>query len=114
MLGYLFAAAKGGNIAAIIFWLKTRANLRETPDNPVPSADDESEAQGVLVLPDNCRDPGLTQVLRTPKKSISPETTATVPEAQDLIRSDQRRRKTPGPLPMVVPSGCPATTDRRL
>jgi len=114
MFGYLFAAAKGGNIAAIIFWLKTRANLRETPDNPVPSADDESEAQGVLVLPDNCRDPGLTQVLRTPKKSISPETTATVPEAQDLIRSDQRRRKTPGPLPMVVPSGCPATTDRRL
>jgi hypothetical protein len=27
--GYLFAAAKAGNIAAIIFWLKTRANWRE-------------------------------------------------------------------------------------
>src|SRR5271154_1697883 len=34
--GYLFAAAKAGNIAAIIFWLKTRANWRErtTPDHP--------------------------------------------------------------------------------
>jgi hypothetical protein len=64
MFGYLFAAAKGGNIAAIIFWLKTRANLRETPDNPVPRADPESKSEAVLVLPDNCRDPGLTQVLR--------------------------------------------------
>ena len=27
--GYLFAAAKAGNIAAIIFWLKTRARWRE-------------------------------------------------------------------------------------
>jgi hypothetical protein len=27
--GYLFAAAKAGNIAAIIFWLKTRAHWRE-------------------------------------------------------------------------------------
>ena len=63
MFGYLFAAAKGGNIAAIIFWLKTRANLRETPDNPVPGADAESDSE-VLVLPDNSRDPGLTQALR--------------------------------------------------
>src|SRR5438045_1291864 len=33
--GYLFAAAKAGNIAAIIFWLKTRANWREraAPDD---------------------------------------------------------------------------------
>src|SRR6516165_8736280 len=50
MFGYLFAAAKGGNIAAIIFWLKTRANLRETPDNPVPGADAESESQAVLAV----------------------------------------------------------------
>ena len=28
--GYLFAAAKAGNIAAIIFWLKTRAHWRES------------------------------------------------------------------------------------
>ncbi len=27
--GYLFAAAKAGNIPAIIFWLKTRAHWRE-------------------------------------------------------------------------------------
>ena len=27
--GYLFAAAKAGNIPAIIFWLKTRAQWRE-------------------------------------------------------------------------------------
>jgi hypothetical protein len=29
--GYLFNAAKGGNVTAQIFWLKTRANWRETP-----------------------------------------------------------------------------------
>ena len=29
MCGYLFAAAKAGNIPAIIFWLKTRARWRE-------------------------------------------------------------------------------------
>ncbi len=39
--GYLFAAAKAGNIAAIIFWLKTRANWRErlAADDPIPNAD---------------------------------------------------------------------------
>src|SRR6266446_5690467 len=63
--GYLFAAAKGGNIAAIIFWLKTRANLRErrTPDAP-PATDAGSNSPVVLVLPDNGRDPELTEVLR--------------------------------------------------
>src|SRR5215472_1014765 len=36
MSGYLFAAAKAGNTAAIIFWLKTRANWweRARPDDP--------------------------------------------------------------------------------
>ena len=29
--GYLFAAAKGGNVTAQIFWLKTRAHWRERP-----------------------------------------------------------------------------------
>src|SRR6266853_5809571 len=39
--GYLFAAAKAGNIAAIIFWLKTRAHWREGTalDYPPPRAD---------------------------------------------------------------------------
>jgi len=64
--GYLFAAAKAGNIAAIIFWLKTRANWRERtpPDHPMPGSGAESNANVVLVLPDNSRDPELTQVLR--------------------------------------------------
>jgi hypothetical protein len=29
--GYLFNAAKNGNVTAQIFWLKTRAKWRETP-----------------------------------------------------------------------------------
>src|SRR6266853_2869261 len=64
--GYLFAAAKAGNIAAIIFWLKTRANWRErmAPDAPVPGTDTESNSNVVLVLPDNGRDPALTEALR--------------------------------------------------
>ena len=64
--GYLFAAAKAGNIAAIIFWLKTRANWRErmAPDASIPAGGNESNSNVVLVLPDNSRDPELTQVLR--------------------------------------------------
>jgi len=63
--GYLFAAAKTGNIAAIIFWLKTRANWRErgTATDAIPSADADPKSHVVLVLPDNNRDPELTQVL---------------------------------------------------
>jgi hypothetical protein len=64
--GYLFAAAKAGNIPAIIFWLKTRAHWREgtARDGHIPDADAESNSQVVLVLPDNCRDPELTQALQ--------------------------------------------------
>lgn len=64
--GYLFAAAKAGNIAAIIFWLKTKAHWRErtTPDDPIPGGHTEANSPVVLVLPDNSRDPELTQVLR--------------------------------------------------
>src|ERR1700736_5464871 len=64
--GYLFAAAKAGNIAAIIFWLKTRANWRErmAPDDPIPGTDSASSSGVVVILPDNRRDPELTQVLR--------------------------------------------------
>ena len=64
--GYLFAAAKAGNITAIIFWLKTRANWRErmAPDDPTPDTDSASSSGVVVVLPDNNRDPELTQVLR--------------------------------------------------
>jgi hypothetical protein len=64
--GYLFAAAKAGNIAAIIFWLKTRANWRERMalDDSIPGTDTESNSNVVLVLPDNGRDPALTEALR--------------------------------------------------
>jgi len=52
-------------VAAIIFWLKTRAHWRETtPDTPV-SGDGEANDPVVLILPDNSRDPELTEVLRT-------------------------------------------------
>jgi hypothetical protein len=63
--GYLFAAAKAGNIAAIIFWLKTRAHWRERPaaDETAPASSGESNSE-VLVLPDNSRDPELTAALR--------------------------------------------------
>ena len=64
--GYLFGAAKAGNIPAIIFWLKTRAHRRggTAPNEPIPGADAESKSEVVLVLPDNSRNPELTQVLR--------------------------------------------------
>jgi hypothetical protein len=64
--GYLFAAAKAGNIAAIIFWLKTRANWQEgRPGEPIPATSSEVTSNMVLVLPDNGRDPELTQVLQS-------------------------------------------------
>jgi hypothetical protein len=62
--GCLFAAAKAGNIAAMIFWMKTRARWRERPAADGPSADAGSSSEVVLVLPDNSRDPELTQVLQ--------------------------------------------------
>jgi Domain of unknown function (DUF6471) len=64
--GYLFASAKAGNVTAQIFWLKVRAHWREktTPDDPVPGSDAEANSPVVLVLPDNSRDPELTEVLR--------------------------------------------------
>ena len=63
--GSLFGAAKGGNVTAQIFWLKTRARWREglAVDHPVPSADAGSNSEVILTLPDNNRDPELTQVL---------------------------------------------------
>jgi hypothetical protein len=62
--GFLFNAAKAGNIAAIIFWLKTRAHWRERAAADSPNANAGSTSDAVLVLPDNSRDPELTQVLR--------------------------------------------------
>ena len=77
--GYLFAAAKAGNIAAIIFWLKTRAHWRErnATDEPVPDADGPSNCE-VLLLPDNSRDPELSAALR---------------EAQEKFFAGKRQRR---------------------
>jgi hypothetical protein len=65
IVGCLFGAAKGGNIAAQIFWLKTKAHWRECkePKNPIPGTDGEAPSQ-VVLLPDNNRDPELTEELR--------------------------------------------------
>jgi hypothetical protein len=63
--GYLFAAAKNGNVTAQIFWLKTRAQWRETavPNHLASGSDSEANSSVVLLLPDNSRDPDLTQAL---------------------------------------------------
>jgi hypothetical protein len=66
MASYLFAAAKAGNVTAQIFYLKTQGHWREgtTPNNSIPSTEAEPNSNVTLVLPDNSRDPELTQVLR--------------------------------------------------
>jgi hypothetical protein len=71
--GYLFAKAKAGDVTAQIFWLKTRARWRERaiPEHPAADRDTEASSPIVLLLPDNGRDPELTQALRdTPKKHL--------------------------------------------
>jgi len=62
--GCLFAAAKGGNIAAQIFWLKSRARWRERDASDHRAADGDADANSpvVLVLPDNGRDSDLVGV----------------------------------------------------
>ena len=64
--GYLFDNAKGGNVAAQIFWLKTRGHWREDkePENQIPGTEAKSNSQVVILLPDNNRDPELTEELR--------------------------------------------------
>ena len=64
--GSLFAAAKGGNVVAQIFWLKTRAHWRErtAPSDAASGSDAGGNPPVVLVLPDNSRDPELTHALQ--------------------------------------------------
>jgi hypothetical protein len=75
--GSLFAAAKGGNVVAQIFWLKTRAHWRERAAQS--DAASGSGAGGnppvVLVLPDNSRDPELTHALQDAHQNILREST---------------------------------------
>jgi hypothetical protein len=58
--------AAAGNIPAIIFWLKRRAHWREgaAPNDPISRTTGDPNAEVVVVLPDNSRDPELTQTLR--------------------------------------------------
>ena len=66
--GYLFNSAKQGNVSAQIFWLKTRGGWQEgAAPNPISEANTGASSPVVLVLPDNDRDPELTQVLRDPQ-----------------------------------------------
>ena len=64
--GSLFAAAKGGNVVAQIFWLKTRAQWREraAQSDAASGGDAGGSPPVVLVLPDNSRDPELTDALQ--------------------------------------------------
>src|SRR5580700_9359230 len=70
--GSLFAAAKGGNVTAQIFWLKTRAHWRENavPSDAASVSDAEASSPVVLVLPDNSRDPELTHALQDAHQDI--------------------------------------------
>src|SRR5215472_15636975 len=62
--GSLFAAAKAGNIAVQIFWLKSRAQWREraASDNRAADGDAEASSPMVLLLPDNGRDQELAGI----------------------------------------------------
>jgi hypothetical protein len=77
--GYLFNQAKAGNVAATIFWLKTRARWREraAADELTSAAETQSHGE-ILLLPDNGRDPELTKALR---------------DAQDKYFAGKRRRR---------------------
>ena len=70
--GSLFAAAKGGNVVAQIFWLKTRAQWRErvAPGDRTAGGDADANSPVVLVLPDNGRDPELVQAPQDVRESL--------------------------------------------
>jgi hypothetical protein len=68
--GCLFAAAKGGNVVAQMFWMKTRGHWREK--DPAPDSDTQAIQPVVLLLPDNSRDPDLTPTLRDANKEHLP------------------------------------------
>jgi hypothetical protein len=75
--GSLFAAAKGGNVVAQIFWLKTRAHWREraAQSDAASGGDPGGNPPVVLVLPDNSRDPELTHTLQDAHQNILREST---------------------------------------
>jgi hypothetical protein len=74
---YLFAKVKEGNVTAQIFWMKTRAGWREgrAPEDPVPGAEAGSTSP-VIILPDNGRDPEVTEERRKAQGEILCQKTA--------------------------------------
>jgi hypothetical protein len=79
--GSLFAAAKAGNTTAQIFWLKTRAGWKEGgPAGSTIQDTAEPHLEAVLVLPDNNRDPELTEVLRDAQAKYFARTQRRSPE----------------------------------
>ena len=75
--GSLFAAAKGGNVVAQIFWLKTRAHWHEraAQSDAASGGDAGGNPPVVLVLPDNSQDPELTHTLQDAHQDILREST---------------------------------------
>jgi hypothetical protein len=111
--GYLLAAAKAGNIPAIIFWLKTRANWREgtaadaqAADARAPRADAEADSPVLLVLPDNSRDAELSQVLRNAQEDyFARRPPGPASGTQDLIaRGSEEGRVVPTELAVDTPT----------
>jgi len=93
IVGALFANAKKGNVAAQIFWVKTRMHWREreAPRDPIPGTDAESAAQVVILLPDNNRDPELTEELRKAQsKYLSRKRRRSPSEVFDQVKEVQR------------------------
>src|SRR5205814_1704252 len=112
--GYLFAAAKAGNIPAIIFWLKTRARWREEVDAqatdaqaPHADADADADLPALLVLPDNSRDAELTQVLRNAQEAyFARRQRGPTSRTQDLIAwgSEEEEQVVPTELAADIPT----------
>ena len=68
--GSPFAAAKEGSVPTQIFWMKTRGHWCEK--DPAPDSETQAIQPVILLLPDNSRDPDLTQALRDAKKEHLP------------------------------------------
>jgi hypothetical protein len=71
--GYLFQAAKKGNVTAQIFIMKTRGGWKETTAHEVsgPNGEPTPNAEVLIVLPDNGRDPQLTEAIKKAGGSLA-------------------------------------------
>jgi hypothetical protein len=68
--GALFDKAIRGDTVAQIFWMKARAHWREgkAPENLIAGSDAELSSTTVIIMPDNQRDPELTEELQKANK----------------------------------------------